>query len=66
MVVDHDDFVRMAVPLLGEDADRGRPAADPHALFLDAIDDGRLVCRDDQFGAAVDFELDRFLVAQRH
>ena len=34
VVVDDDDLVDMALPLLGEDADRGRAAADPHALLL--------------------------------
>ena len=39
VVVDHDHLVDLAVPLLGEDADRGRAAADPHALLGLAVDD---------------------------
>ena len=42
VVVDHDDLVDVAEPLLREDADRRRAAADAHALLLDAVDDRRL------------------------
>ena len=43
VVVDDDDLVDVAEPLLREDADRRRAAADAHALLLDAVDDRRLV-----------------------
>ena len=37
-VVDHDHFVGLAEELLREDADRGRAAADAHALLDLAVD----------------------------
>ena len=66
MVVDHDDFVDLAVPLLGEHADRRRAAADPHAFFRDAIDDRRIAGLHHHGGAAVDRELDRLAIAEVH
>ena len=54
VVVDHDHLVDMAQPLLGEDADGGRAAADPHAHLGLAIDDRRLAGRHDHGVAAVD------------
>ncbi len=66
VVVDDDDLVDVAEPLLREDADRRRAAADAHALLLDAVDDRRLVGLDDDARAAVDLQLDRLLVAERH
>ena len=65
VVVDHDHLVDMAEPLLREDADRGRAAADPHALLELAVDDRRLAGLHDHARAAVDRELDRLAVAER-
>ena len=59
VVVDDDHLVDMAVPLLGEDADRRRAAADAHALLAHAVDDRRLARPHDDRRAAVDRELDR-------
>ena len=64
VVIDDDHLVDLAVPLLGEHADRGRAAADPHALFRDAVDDRRLAGLHDDRGAAVDREFDRLAVAE--
>ena len=43
VIVDDDDFIHLAEPLLRKHADRGRSAADTHAFFLHAVDDRRLV-----------------------
>ena len=64
MVVDDDDLVDLSVPLLGEDADRRRAAADAHPAFLDAVDDRRLAGLDDHGLALVDGQLDRLAVAE--
>ncbi len=42
VVIDHNDIIDKPQPLPREHADGGRAAADPHAAFGDAIDDGRL------------------------
>ena len=64
VIVDHDDLVDLAVPLLGEHADRRRTAADPHPLFGDAVDDRRLAGLHHDSRAAVDRELDRLAVGR--
>ena len=66
MVIHDDHFVDLAVPLLGEHADRGRTAADPHPFLGDAIDDGRITGLHHHAGAAVDGEFDRLAVTQIH
>ena len=66
MVVDHDDFIDLAVPLLGEHADGRRAAADPHALLGDAVDDRGIAGLHHHGGAAVDRQFDRLAVAQVH
>jgi hypothetical protein len=65
VVVDHDHLVDMVLPLRREHADRGRAAADAHALLDDPVDDRRLVRLHNNGRAAVDRELDRLLVAKR-
>ena len=64
VVVDHHDLVDQAAPLRGEHADRGRAAADAHAVLGLAVDDRRLAGLDDDGRAAVDGELDRLAVAE--
>ena len=66
MIVDYDNLAGFAEPLLGEYADGGGAAADPHALFFDTVDDGRLAGLDDKRGAVVDGDFDGFFVAERH
>src|SRR5581483_6170679 len=66
VIVDHDDLVDLAVPLLGEHADGCRAATDPHALLARAVHHGRLAGLHDHGRAAVDAELDRLAVAQIH
>ena len=66
MVVDHHDLVDLAVPLLGEHADGRRAAADPHALFGNAVDDRRIAGLHHDGGAAVDREFDRLAVGEIH
>ena len=53
VVVDHDNLVRMAIPLLGEHADGGGAAADPHALLTLVIDDGGAARLDHHLGATL-------------
>ncbi len=64
VVIDHDHLVDLAEPLLGEHADRRRAAADAHALFHRAVDDGRAARLHDDAGAAIDRHLDRLAVAE--
>ncbi len=64
VVVNHHHFINLAEPLFGEHANRGRAAADPHALFLCAIDRGRLACLHHHGGAVVNAEFYRLAVAQ--
>ena len=67
VIVDHDHIVDMPEPLLGEHADGGRAAADPHQPFLDAIDDGRPARLHDHVGAMLalpDHHLHRLAVAE--
>ena len=66
MVVHHDDFIDLAVPLLGEHADGRRAASHPHALFGHAVDDGRIAGLHHHGGAAVDRQFDRLAVAEIH
>jgi hypothetical protein len=54
----------VAVPLLGEDADRRRAAADAHPLFALAVHDGARRLHDDA-RAAVDRQFDGCLFARR-
>ncbi len=65
VVVQDDHLVDLALPLLGEDADRGRAAADPHALLGLAVDDRGLAGLDDDRAAVVDRQLDRIAAAER-
>ena len=65
MVVDDDHLVGMAVPLLGEHADGGRAAADPHAFFHHIVDPRRLARLQQHLRAALDLQFGRLLVAQR-
>ena len=65
VVVDDDHLVDVPEPLLGEDADRRRAAADAHAVLGGAVDDRRATGLDDQLGATLDRELDGALVAER-
>ena len=65
VIVDHYHFVDMPKPLFSEDADGGRAAAHPHALFLDAVHDRRRARADHEARAAVDGQLHRLLVAER-
>ena len=64
MVVDHNDFVDLAFPLLGKHSDGGRTAADTHAFFAHSIDDWRPRGLHDDLSSAVDFEFGGFAVAQ--
>ena len=64
MVVDDDHLVGMAEPLLREDADGRRAAADAHPLLVPAADDRRLAGLEGQLLAAVDGEVDRVAVRQ--
>src|SRR5262249_3832795 len=64
VVVDDDDLVGMALPLLGEDADGGGAATDPHALLLGPVYDGRLARPHRESRAAVDDQVRRTLVAE--
>ena len=66
VVVDDHDLIDLAVPLLGEHADRRRAAADPHALFGHAVDDRRIAGLHHHRGAAVDRQLDRLAVGEVH
>ena len=64
VVVDHDHLVGVPRPLLGEDADRGRAAADPHALLLHAVHDRCSTRLQRDRSTAVDRDLDRRAVAE--
>ena len=66
VVVDDHDLVDLAVPLLGEHADRGRTASDPHPLFGHAVHDWRIAGLHHHGRAAVDGDLHRLAVAQIH
>ena len=66
VVVDHHDFIDLAVPLLGKHADGRRAAANPHPLLGYAVDDGRIAGLHDHGGAAIDGEFDRLAVAEVH
>ena len=63
VVIHHDDFVDLAVPLLGEHADRRRPTPHPHALLRNAVDDRRMPGLHHDGGAAIDGQLNRLAVA---
>ena len=64
VIVDDDHFVNFAVPLLCEHADGGGAAADAHAFFLNAVDDGRTVGLHDDSRAVFNLQLHGFAVAQ--
>ena len=66
VIIDHHHFIDLVYPLAREHADGGRAAADPHALFGDAIDNRGIAGLHHHGGAAVDGELDRFAVRQVH
>ena len=66
-VVVHDhDLIDLAMPLLGEHADRRRAAAHPHALFGNTVDDGRMAGLHHDRGAAVDRQFHRLAVGKVH
>ena len=65
VVVDHDHLVGVAEPLAGENADGGGAAADAHAMFPGAIDDGGGAGLDDDGGAVIDGDFHRGAVGQR-
>src|SRR5882672_4814404 len=64
VVIDHDYFVNLIVPLLGEHSDGGRSAAYSHPLFSGAVDDGRLARLHNDRGTFIDREFDRLAIAQ--
>ena len=64
MIIHNDDLINLAVPLLGEHADRRRAATDAHAFLGLTVDDRWLTCLDDDAGAAVDGQLNRFSIAE--
>ena len=64
VIVDNHHFIDLVAPLLGEHADRRRAAADPHALLMLAVNNGRLPGLHDQARAAVHDKLDSLAVAQ--
>ncbi len=64
VVVDHDHLVGVPRPLLRKDADRGRAAADPHALLLHAVHDRCSTRLQRDRSTAVDRDLDRRAVAE--
>ncbi len=64
VIVDDDDVVYFAKPLLGEHPDRSRAAADAHALFANVVDDGWLAGLHNHGRTLVHGELDRFSIAQ--
>ena len=65
VIVDHHHFVCMAGKLPGKNANRRRATTHAHALFGNAIDDGRAPGLDDELGAAINGHLHRLLVAQQ-
>ena len=66
VVVDHHDLIDLALPLLGEHADGGRAAADPHPLFRHAVDDRRIAGLHHHGGAAIDGQFHRLAIGEIH
>src|SRR5690242_2588213 len=66
MVIDHDNLVDLAVPLLGEHANCRRATADPHSLFGHAIYDWRPAGLHYNGRAAIDLEFHRLAIGEVH
>ena len=66
VVIHHNDFVDLAVPLFCKHADRRRAAADPHALLGDTVHDRWISGLHHHRCTAIDRQLDRLAVAQIH
>ena len=64
VIIDHDNFVDFAVPLLGEHTDSRRAAADAHAFFHLPVDDRGLTGFDDHASTAIDGQLHGLAVAE--
>src|SRR5258706_5217983 len=64
MVVDHNHFVDLAVPLLSEHSDGGRATANAHPLFSCAVDDGCLARLDNHGRAFIDRKFHWLAIAQ--
>ena len=64
VVIDNDDFVSMSMPLLGENTDCRRAAADPHAGFASAIDHRRCTSSDGNCGALINAQFDVMAIQQ--
>ncbi len=64
VIIDDDDLIHFAKPLLRKHADRGRAAPYAHALFLLAINDRRFSRRNGDARALIDRERHFLAVAQ--